>query len=211
MNPIIQKPSPNYSLRGAFKPEFIIIHAALGTLEGTIATFQRASSQVSAHYMVDRDGSIVQFVQEKYAAWHAMGINPRSIGVEHTDMFKDSTGRLIGGCMGTVPWLTNPQLSQSIELVGSIAVKYQIPLNHILGHSDPWLRQFGNNHQDPGPLFPMNAYLAAIGQYITAHPIVVVQPPALVIPALELAPVTPAVEEHQMHKKGGRPRKVVRS
>jgi N-acetyl-anhydromuramyl-L-alanine amidase AmpD len=155
---ITQKPSPNYGSRGDHKITHIVIHAAVGTLEGTITLFSRKESQVSAHYMVDRDGSIVQFVDENNSAWHVCDANPFCIGIEHTDMFRDAAGHLIGGCDKNIPWTTSGQIMASAQLTAQLCKKYNIPVANVIGHNDPFLKRFRNNHTDPGPLFSMPGY-----------------------------------------------------
>jgi N-acetylmuramoyl-L-alanine amidase len=190
---ITQCPSPNYSLRGILKPEFIIIHAAMGTLAGTTATFLKSSSKVSAHYIIGRDGSIVQYVQEQFSAWHAMAINSRSIGIEHEDMFFDAQKRLIGGCMSGLQWVTANQFNNSAELVAGLMKKYNIPVTKVLGHNDPYLRQFGNNHLDPGPTWPWQGYRQKLIELSKLSEV------AMEIPG--------DIVETLVHNKGGRPRK----
>lgn len=89
------RPSPNFSSgRNSFK--YIVLHTTEGTGPGAVAWFQNPASQVSAHYVVIEDGSLVQMVDEDDTAWHAGrivgtpttpyydGVNPNleSIGIE---------------------------------------------------------------------------------------------------------------------------------
>jgi len=86
-------PSPNFNAR----PEGVVIdtvvlHATvLNTLDEVAEKFSDAESCVSAHYTIDRDGTIVCHVEEDQRAWHAgqsrmkdgrMGVNDFSIGIE---------------------------------------------------------------------------------------------------------------------------------
>lgn len=146
--------SPNCGTRGDNKITHIILHCPVGTLEGCIATFRNPNSKVSAHYVVDRDGSIVQMVKLENTAWHAMHMpNLWSIGIENVDRYLISN-QMQPGCMSDPHWFTNPQLNNLADLVATLMFKFNIPLANVMGHNDPWLRQFGNNHQDPGPYFP---------------------------------------------------------
>lgn len=98
----IQIPGSNYKAGRkvgeiTYKPEAIVIHLADGSFAGTIAWFQNPQSNVSAHYLIDRDGSVVRFVDEANTAFHAgalhqptwaglkPNINPNAytIGIEH--------------------------------------------------------------------------------------------------------------------------------
>src|SRR6185437_7432702 len=82
-NPIQHRSSPNYSSRGGSAITHVIIHVTEGNAPGCIDWLCNPKSQVSAHYVVDRDGTITQLVEEFQKAWHACNANPFSIGVEH--------------------------------------------------------------------------------------------------------------------------------
>ncbi len=90
---IQEEPSPHVSDRP--EPAFvdtIVLHATvIATLSGVIKHFKRASSQVSAHYTIDKKGVVVRHVPELKKAWHAgksrmvdgrEGVNAFSIGIE---------------------------------------------------------------------------------------------------------------------------------
>lgn len=135
---IIQKPVRNYSAgRFGYKPEAIVIHIAEGYLDGAYSWFNNASSQVSSHYMVGRNGAIWQFVKDEDTAWHAggvnnpnwslfkPGVNPNfyTIGIEHEGF----TGE---------KW-SNEMYQATAELIAFLCAKFSIDLdrNHIIGHN----------------------------------------------------------------------------
>ena len=73
---LISKPRTDLS-----KVDTIVLHHTGGS------TFQDAydtlvARGLSVHYIVDRDGKIYYLVDEKRLAYHALGINDRSIGIE---------------------------------------------------------------------------------------------------------------------------------
>src|SRR6476659_3071873 len=81
-------PTVNFSTR---KPDFVIIHhTAQDSLAQTIKTFTLERTQVSAHYVVGRDGQVVQMLSDDLRAWHAgvskwgnnYDMNSCSIGIE---------------------------------------------------------------------------------------------------------------------------------
>jgi N-acetyl-anhydromuramyl-L-alanine amidase AmpD len=85
------KASPNVG--GALvNPKLIVIHWIVGTYESAVSWFSSSKSQVSAHYVVDKQGQrITQMVQLNRQAWHAGpsyhplcgdNINKFSIGIE---------------------------------------------------------------------------------------------------------------------------------
>lgn len=112
--------SPNHSSRKGAVPEWIIIHhTASDSIESTIEWFKHAASKVSAHYVVGKDGEIVQMVDEARAAWHCKGHNRRSIGIE---------------CVSKNKPLTPEQEKALICLIKDIRTRYEISLDKITGH-----------------------------------------------------------------------------
>ena len=105
-------------------------------------------SQVSCHYLVHEDGSIVQMVKESKRAWHAgksswMGhsdINSRSIGIEIVNPGHDHG----------YPEFPVVQIEAVIELSKDIIIRNDIPAQNVLAHSDI----ASMRKQDPGEKFP---------------------------------------------------------
>lgn len=127
---IERAPTPNFAKgRQGYKPEAFVIHVTEGKAEGTLSWFASSKSGVSAHYLVLKDGGIVQFVDDADTAWHAgrvdqpswpllkPRVNPNlyTIGVEHE-----------GGKTDT--W-TQPQLRSSAALILDRAAAHRIPLH----------------------------------------------------------------------------------
>lgn len=76
--------SPNFGDREGARIDSVVMHFTQATFDGTIRQFLDRRSEVSAHYVIARDGTIVQMVADRDRAWHAKRImNPRSIGIEH--------------------------------------------------------------------------------------------------------------------------------
>ena len=113
--------SPNYSSRNKASINMIVLHSTTAaTVEGTINWFLDRKSQVSAHYVVDKNGDIYQMVRDECSAWHAKAINSRSIGIEHVATATDG--------------LTGAQSKASAALVRWLALTYGVPAANILGH-----------------------------------------------------------------------------
>lgn len=105
----------------------IVLHIAEGShAEGAIAWFSNPRSQVSAHFIVDQDGTIYQLLSLSDTAWHASQANQHSIGIEHI---------AISG--GKLP-ITPVQLIASGQLVKWLASKLKLPLDraHIRSHNE---------------------------------------------------------------------------
>lgn len=84
-----QVPSPNTG--GRIDPRLIVMHyTATWTGAAAIRTLTNPQAKVSAHFVVDRNGTITQLVRTDTAAWHAgpskwgryEGLNNHSIGIE---------------------------------------------------------------------------------------------------------------------------------
>jgi hypothetical protein len=104
-------------------PALIVIHTEVGTEAAAQARFENANdaSHASAHYSVDLDGGIIQFVDEKDASYHAgnFAANMDSIGIEHEDN-------------GDYNGPRTPELyASSARLVADIAKRYGIPLMRV--------------------------------------------------------------------------------
>jgi N-acetylmuramoyl-L-alanine amidase len=90
---LVSHPSPNFNERPEGTVIYtVVLHATvLNTLEEVAEKFADPASQVSAHYTIDRDGTIACHVAESHRAWHAgksrmkdgrVGVNDFSIGIE---------------------------------------------------------------------------------------------------------------------------------
>ena len=69
--------------------DLIVLHITQGlTADGAIQTFKNsvAPHRVSAHFVIDRDGTVYQLVDINDTAWHASECNSRSVGIEHVAM-----------------------------------------------------------------------------------------------------------------------------
>lgn len=157
-------PSPNYR-KGRRGPgiSHIVIHTMQGTFSGSRQWFKNFKSQVSAHYLISKKGDIVQMVKEEDTAWHVCNANPFTIGIELEDYGKGprdvKTGRVQELTSQNDPaWFTQIQLDTAAEIVADICHRRAINVAHIIGHNSPMLKEYGNNHQDPGPYFPWDKF-----------------------------------------------------
>lgn len=107
---------------------------------------------VSAHFLVDRDGTIYQLMPDNFMARHVIGLNYSSIGVEN-----------VGGKDNKSEDLTPAQLESNIRLVKYLKNKYP-SIKYLIGHleyqkmqSSPlWLEKDANYRTikaDPGKKF----------------------------------------------------------
>lgn len=113
----------------------IVIHITDGRekIAGPIGHFQRDGLQASAHYVIGRDGQVVQMVHHNDIAWHATSANRTSIGIEHCARSPRELGRDDVG----LP-VTEAQYQASAKLVRFLCQKLGVPVDrdHIKGHCE---------------------------------------------------------------------------
>jgi N-acetylmuramoyl-L-alanine amidase len=116
---------------GMRKPNFVIIHhTAQNSCEQTLQTFTLPRTQVSAHYVICKDGTIHHMLNDYLRAWHAgnsrwgnlTDVNSSSIGIEI-----DNTG---------FEPFTDQQIKSLLILLGALKKDYAIPAANFIGHSD---------------------------------------------------------------------------
>ena len=145
---IIDTPSPNFNER-KLPVSMIVLHYT-GMADGQAALERLCDpvAEVSAHYLVDEDGTIHRLVAEDKRAWHAGKARWRGIG----DVNSASIGIEIvnpGHELGYRPF-SEEQIDALIPLVARIKESHGITRGNVVGHSDiaPMRKQ------DPGELFP---------------------------------------------------------
>lgn len=148
-------------------PQMIVIHyVTIPTLEKSFDFFRPAhidhqvrrdiagggEVNVSAHYLVDRDGTIYQLAAENLLCRHIIGFNHTAIGIENVAVDADD--------------LTAAQLAANAALIRRI-VERQPSIAYLVGHHEyrdrtlPHYRLFRERDPgyrftdkvDPGPLF----------------------------------------------------------
>jgi N-acetylmuramoyl-L-alanine amidase len=127
------------------KPNYVIIHfTAQDSIRQTLGTFTAARTQVSAHYVVAKDGKVYHMLNDYLRAWHAGISKWGSI----SDMNSCSIGIEIDN-NGNEPF-TGPQVKSLLALLQFLKKTYNIPAANFIGHQDiAPLRK-----PDPGPFFP---------------------------------------------------------
>ena len=162
--PTSWQPSPNFGER---LPTFVVIHYAGGdSAAAALRVLSSPQTEVSAHYLIVRDGTIIQLIDERARAWHAgdsrwglsIDLNSASIGIE-----LDNNGR--------EPY-AQTQIDGLLSLLSDLSRRYRIPAANYLGHADVAPRR----KVDPGPLFPWRT-LATNGFGLWCDPPYPVPPP----------------------------------
>ncbi len=147
----------NFDLR---KPNFVVIHhTAQNSCEQTLKTFTLERTKVSAHYVICKDGTVHHMLNDYMRAWHG-GVG--SWG-NNTDLNSSSIGIEIDN-NGFEPF-EQAQINSLLQLLGQLKNKYQIPVDHFIGHSDIAPRR----KVDPNINFPWKT-LASLGYGIWFEP-----------------------------------------
>lgn len=122
----------------------IVLHyTAMESAEAACARLCDPDCEVSAHYLIGRDGAIFHLVEEDMRAWHAgagqwgavTDVNSRSIGIELDNR-------------GAEPFAA--ALMDALEpLLADIMARWGIPKANVIGHSD----MAPGRKSDPGARF----------------------------------------------------------
>jgi len=144
----IWKPLLNHSSLGQLSfRKMIVLHSTEGTTaQSAINTFAQSvfPNRVSAHFVIDRDGTVYQLVDCNDTAWHASAVNSISIGIEHVALSQagadwyNQANATKPGWVRMVPLLaTNEQYTASSKLVTWLCAQMHIPCdsNHVKPHS----------------------------------------------------------------------------
>ena len=143
--------SPNFNLPKRLKQniKFIIIHYTGMKKESVaISRLQDPKSKVSSHYLIKRNGEIINLVPDLFEAWHAgvsswkhfKSLNKNSIGIEITNP----------GHQHGYKRFSKKQIFSLQKLLNILVKKYKIKKKYILGHSDI----SPGRKKDPGEKFP---------------------------------------------------------
>ena len=143
--------SPNFDpkKRKINQVKFLIFHyTGMKSEKATIKRLTDERTEVSSHYLIKKNGNVINLVPDLYIAWHAgnsrwkkyISLNKNSIGIEITN-----PGHIYG--YKKFPHL---QISSLIKLSKFLIKKYKINKKNILGHSDI----APERKKDPGEKFP---------------------------------------------------------
>ncbi|WP_235861381.1 N-acetylmuramoyl-L-alanine amidase [Pontibacter flavimaris] len=118
----------NFSMR---KANYVVIHhTAQNSTEHTLRTFTLPKTQVSAHYVIGRDGKVYHMLNDNLRAWH--GGNSR--WGNNTDLNSSSIGIELDN-NGAEPF-AEAQISSLLEVLAMLKEKHNIPAENFIGHSD---------------------------------------------------------------------------
>ena len=154
---IVERPSPNHDARpqGQAVDILLLHYTGMKSAAAALTRLCDPAARVSAHYVIDEEGTLTRLVDEARRAWHAgvsswagdSDVNARSIGIELVNP---------GHEFGYRPFPA-PQMAALTALARRVLARHAIPPQRVLGHSDV----APTRKQDPGELFDWEALAAA--------------------------------------------------
>lgn len=154
--------------------DVIVNHIMEGYAPSTINYIDRPSVQVSAHFIIGRNGEIWRQVDLKHGAWHCIRRKPSAkivksrtvppnlytIGIEHEGMHRDTNGRL-----------TEKQYEATLFAHKYTIERYErtfkkpfkIDRDHIIGHYE--VDTVNRSKTDPGIEFPFDRLIKDLQEW----------------------------------------------
>jgi N-acetylmuramoyl-L-alanine amidase len=159
--------SPNFGDRRGERIELVVLHyTAMASCAEALERLCDPLAEVSAHYLVDADGTLLSLVEEGARAWHAGAgqwrgagdVNSRSIGIELANP-------------GDRPF-AEPQMAALEQLLRGVMARHGLSPVAVIAHSDMAPDRKG----DPGPRFDWRR-LALQGLSVWPAPVAASTPP----------------------------------
>ncbi len=131
------------------KIKFLVFHyTGMKNEKSALKRLSDRNSKVSCHYLIKKNGSIINLVPDLYVSWHAgisnwknfRGINKYSIGIEIHNP----------GHQHGYTFFNKKQINSIKYLSLKLAKKYNFKKKYFLGHSDI----APSRKKDPGEKFP---------------------------------------------------------
>ena len=170
-----------FSSKRRAQPEFVMIHFCSAIVNHREDPYNMEyvrqnfiNSNVSVHYILDRDGTVYCYIPESRAAWHAgkgtwrddpkyeNNMNRYAIGIElvgigsQADMSIYLSKAQYDTIDDSLKGFTDAQYASLKDLVAYLCQKYDIPMSrdHIIGHEE-----YTDRKNDPGELFDWSRIL----------------------------------------------------
>ena len=158
----IDRPSPNHNERQRPISLLIMHYTDMADVEAALSRLCDPACEVSAHYLIDKQGRIYRLVDESRRAWHAgvscwqgeRDVNSASIGIELDHAGHNHAGHDANRTMAAFP---AAQMAALTALASDIIARHGILPANVLGHSDV----APGRKIDPGEAFDWQALAAA--------------------------------------------------
>ncbi len=133
----------------------VLHYTGMKTAEEALQRLLDPAAKVSAHYLIDEDGTVIRLVNESARAWHAgvaswrgeSNVNTRSIGIELVNPGHEHGYRAF----------PETQMAALEELAREIIARHGLAARNVVGHSDV----APTRKTDPGELFDWRRLAAA--------------------------------------------------
>ncbi|MFM5932201.1 MAG: N-acetylmuramoyl-L-alanine amidase [Novosphingobium sp.] len=143
-----QVPSPNFNARLLPVTMIVLHYTGMQSADEALERLCSEEAGVSAHYLIDEDGTVTQMVAEENRAWHAgksywrgiTDVNSASVGIELVNP---------GHEFGYRDFPEN-QIEALLPLLSDIKKRHGVSRSNVVGHSDVAPAR----KTDPGELFP---------------------------------------------------------
>ena len=142
-----EEPSPNFNERRLPVSMIVLHYTGMQSAAEALERLKDPAAEVSAHYLIDEDGTVIRLVDEAKRAWHAgrsfwrgiTDVNSASVGIELVNP---------GHEFGYRPF-PDAQMEALVPLLADIVRRHDIPRANVVGHSDVAPAR----KIDPGELF----------------------------------------------------------
>ncbi|MBS0255869.1 MAG: N-acetylmuramoyl-L-alanine amidase [Proteobacteria bacterium] len=140
-------PSPNHNERRLPVSMVVLHYTGMQTMAEALERLTDPAAEVSAHYLIDEDGTVIRLVAEDRRAWHAgrslwrgiSDVNSASVGIELVNPGHEFGYRAF----------PEAQMRALLPLLAAIMERHAIEPGNVVGHSDVAPAR----KDDPGELF----------------------------------------------------------
>lgn len=134
----VQCDGRNYTHGRGHAVDHVVVHytGTDASAHNNLLYFSRNAAKASAHYFVDRDGTLRQSVPESDTAWHAgkFAMNQRSVGIE---------------CVSAGEDFSEGQVATLAALTQALMAKYGVPAANVVRHYDVTGKECPAPYLDP--------------------------------------------------------------
>ena len=146
-----ETPSPNWNERQLPVSMVVLHYTGMQSADEALARLCDEVAQVSAHYLIEEDGTVHRLVREDRRAWHAGKSHYRG----RDDCNDDSIGIELEGLEGQR--FEDAQYETLSSLCAVLLAHY--PIAHLAGHE----HVAPDRKQDPGPGFDWSRLQKSLG------------------------------------------------
>ncbi|QDU32187.1 N-acetylmuramoyl-L-alanine amidase A [Poriferisphaera corsica] len=173
--------------------DLVVIHTTEGSYSSAVSWFNNPAANVSAHYVIDQDGSATQMVDSWNTAWTQTYVNSRALSFEmagyandpNTWVYCDHDAEYVAGAKNYKPNLYKLAniVAYFIEKTSGNGITYNIPNQHptdvgyYYASNGPRLPSSvkgivghdqvqADQKTDPGQYFPWDDFMGMVDDYL---------------------------------------------